>query len=155
MGLAMPWLSITNYLYWARISCLPDSYSQSPTGVLHQFHPFLDHCCWLTTEMLPPCTERSQTHFDWMVSVSSPYLKAAQHQIPSKVLRVLPSWALEGSICPTAVTHILIPTLPLHTWNLSSLQAEYEPLTTTLWAQWSSQLLTHIVVCPSRPQCPK
>lgn len=103
MRLATSWLSFTNYLYWARISCLPGNYPQKPRwGSASILSIFRSPQLTLTREMLPPYTKGSQTHLDWMgpqlVSGSSSCSKAGQHQIPSRVLGVLPSWVLKASM---------------------------------------------------------
>lgn len=157
MGLATSWLSFTNYLYWARISCLPGNYPEKPYWVSASILSiFRSLQLTSTREMLPPYTKGSQTHLDQLrahpVSDSSSCSKAGQHQIPSRVLRVLPWWVLKVSMMEAPEKHV--PVLlsaswfppPPGIWNLSRLQAKYKPLTTTLWAQWSSQLSTHIAV---------
>lgn len=96
MGLAASWLSFTNYLYWARISCLPGNYPQKPhqgsASILSIFRSL----------QLTPYTKGSQTHLDWMgsqlVSGSSSCSKAGQHQIPSRVLGGLSNWVLKASM---------------------------------------------------------
>lgn len=148
MALATSWLSITNYFYWARISCLPDKYSQKPNwgsaSIPSIFgSPLLTHH-WNAASLHWKVT--ASLRVDGLCFIFM--FKGRSTSNSQQDFVQLSSERLHTSHCcyPYLDSH----SPPPHTWNPSSLQ-EYETINHHPLSLMVQPVITHVVVCPLRP----